>query len=115
MTKASALLASLLLSTVALSPVFAQMDHSKMKEGAMNMPQHEMAMTEGEVRKVDKDNGKITIKHGVIKNMDMPPMTMVFTVSDKALLNGVNAGDKILFNAKNEKGQMLVTDIKQQK
>lgn len=81
----------------------------------MNMPQHEMAMTEGEVRKVDKDNGKITIKHGVIKNMDMPPMTMVFTVSDKALLNGVNAGDKILFNAKNEKGQMLVIDIKQQK
>ncbi len=81
----------------------------------MSMPQHEMAMTEGEVRKVDKDNGKITIKHGVIKNMDMPPMTMVFTVSDKALLNGVNAGDKILFNAKNEKGQMLVTAINQQK
>jgi Cu/Ag efflux protein CusF len=69
------------------------------------------AMTDGEVRKIDKDAGKITIKHGEIKHMDMPGMTMVFVVKDKALLEKSAVGAKIQFMAMNENGQMLVTDI----
>lgn len=69
------------------------------------------AMTNGEVRKVDKDNKKITLKHEDIKNLDMPAMTMVFTVKDEALLDKVQPGDKVQFRAENEGGKISVTEI----
>ena len=69
------------------------------------------SMTDGEVRKVDLATGKVTIKHGEIKHMDMPGMTMVFTAKDKALLTGLKVGDKVKFMAENANGQMLVTGI----
>lgn len=69
------------------------------------------AMTDGEVRKVDVDNKKITVKHGEIKNLDMPPMTMVFGVGDPKLLEKLQPGDKIQFRAVNEGGKFVVTDI----
>lgn len=68
-------------------------------------------MAEGEVRKVDKENKKITVKHGPIKNLDMPGMTMVFNVNDPKLLDRVQAGDKIRFAAINEAGKFTVTEI----
>ena len=68
-------------------------------------------MTEAEVRKVDKDNKKITLKHGAIKNLDMPPMTMVFGVSDPALLDKVQAGDKVQFKATGDGGKYSVTEL----
>ena len=55
--------------------------------------------------------GKITLKHGDIKHMDMPGMTMVFTASDKRLLVNVKPGDKVKFMVVNEGGKMVVTDI----
>lgn len=74
------------------------------------------ALSEGEVRKVDQSNGKITLKHGDIRNLDMPPMTMVFAVTDKALLEKVKAGDKVRFAAdKDATGQYIVTRIEAQK
>ena len=94
---------------VALSmPVLAQanMDHSK-----MGMSQESSMMTDGEVRKIDPAAGKLTLKHGEIKNLDMPGMTMVFTVKDKALLNNLKLGDKVKFMVVNEAGKMIVTDI----
>jgi Cu/Ag efflux protein CusF len=57
------------------------------------------ALTDGEVRKVEKDTGKITIRHGAILNLDMPPMTMVFRVSDPTLLDSVQVGDQVRFAA----------------
>lgn len=71
----------------------------------------QLGMTDGEVRKVDKDNQKITLKHGEIKNLDMPPMTMVFGVKDPAMLEKLNAGDKVQFRAANESGKFVVTEI----
>ena len=68
-------------------------------------------MTNGEVRKVDKENKKITLKHGAIKNLDMPGMTMVFQVKDAALLDSVEAGDKIKFKAEQAGSAIVVTDI----
>ena len=69
------------------------------------------SMTDGEIRKVDKETGKVTIKHGEIKNLDMPGMTMIFTAKEKSLLDKVQAGDKVKFAAINEGGKMVVTDI----
>ena len=68
-------------------------------------------MTEGEVRKVDKDAKKITIKHGEIKNLEMPAMTMVFQVRDPALLDQVKAGDKVRFKAEKAGGAIVVTAV----
>jgi Cu/Ag efflux protein CusF len=54
---------------------------------------------EGEVRRVDREGGKLTIRHGPIPNLDMPPMTMVFQVADAAMLDRVKPGDKVTFEA----------------
>lgn len=70
------------------------------------------AMTDGEVRKVDKDNKKVTIKHGEIKNLDMPPMTMVFQVTEAAMLDGLKVGSKIMFKAEQGAGVLTVTEIR---
>ena len=68
-------------------------------------------MTDAEVRKIDMEAGKITLKHGDIKNLDMPGMTMVFVVKDKAMLDKLKTGDKVKFKAINEGGKFTVTDI----
>ena len=68
-------------------------------------------MTEGEVRKVDKDNKKITIKHGPLKSLDMPGMTMVFGVKDDAVLDKVQTGEKVQFQAEKIDGKFVVTAI----
>ena len=72
---------------------------------------HQDGLTAGEIRKVDKDAKKITIKHGEIKNLDMPPMTMVFQVKDPAMLDNVKAGDKVMFTADKLAGQYTVTTL----
>lgn len=71
--------------------------------------------SEGEVKKVDKDAGKLTIKHGPLKNLDMPPMTMVFRVKDPAMLEQVKTGDKISFVADKVNGQYVVTEVEAKK
>ncbi len=68
-------------------------------------------LTDGEVRKIDKEAKKITIKHGPIRNLDMPAMTMVFQLKDPALLDKVKAGDKVSFRAEKTGGAVVVTDI----
>jgi Cu(I)/Ag(I) efflux system protein CusF len=66
-------------------------------------------MSHGEVKSIDKDGGKLTIKHGELKNLGMPGMTMVFRVKDPAMLGQVNAGDKIDFMAEKVNGALTVT------
>ncbi len=68
-------------------------------------------LTDAEVRKVDMEGGKITLKHAEIKNLDMPGMTMVFVVKDKAMLDKLKAGDKVKFKAINDAGKFTVTEI----
>lgn len=69
------------------------------------------AMTDGEIRKVDKEAGKLTIKHGELKNLGMMPMVMVFKVQDKAMLDQVKAGDKVRFAADKVEGAITVTAL----
>ncbi|RDI57202.1 copper-binding protein [Microvirga subterranea] len=66
----------------------------------------------GTVEKVDTVQGKITIDHGPIKNLDMEAMTMVFRAQDPNLLKGIKAGDKVQFTADRVNGQISVTSIK---
>ncbi len=68
-------------------------------------------MSDGEVRKVDRAGGKLTLRHGEIKNLDMPGMTMVFEVKNKAMLDKLLPGDKVKFKAANEAGKLVVTEI----
>ena len=68
-------------------------------------------MADGEIRKVDMESKKITIKHGEIKNLDMPGMTMVFQVKDPAMLEKVKTGDKVRFKAEKAGGAIVVTEI----
>ena len=78
---------------------------------AIVVAQADTTMSEGEVRKVDKESRKITLKHGAIRNLDMPAMTMVFQVKDPALLDRVKQGDKVRFHAEKVNDTMVVTAI----
>lgn len=68
-------------------------------------------LTAGEVRKVDKAAGKVTIKHEELKNLEMPPMTMVFAVRDPLWLDQLKAGDRIRFKAARSEGKYTVTEL----
>jgi Cu/Ag efflux protein CusF len=107
-------LSTLLACAALAAPAFAQ--QTKADEHSAHHPAAAAAsaaapMAEGEVRKVDKAQSKITLKHGEIKSLDMPPMTMVFQVKDKALLDKVKEGDKVRFMAAIEGGKYFVTEI----
>ena len=92
---------------------FAHAQTAPAASGTMQMSAG--AMTDGEVRKVDKENKKITLKHGEIKNLEMPDMTMVFQVSDPAMLDMVRAGDKVRFKAEKAATGIVVTEIQMAK
>jgi Cu(I)/Ag(I) efflux system periplasmic protein CusF len=107
LTLTAALLAPVLFAFPAAAQSTAEMAKPAMKEAmAMSMP-----LTDGEIKKVSKDTGKLTIKHGEIKNLDMPPMTMVFVAKDPTMLDRVAVGDKVKFTVIEEDGKMVVTDI----
>jgi Cu/Ag efflux protein CusF len=94
-----------------MHPGSGQMDHSKMGDMKGRGPASD-ELVDGEVRRVDKAAGKVTLRHGELKQLDMPPMTMVFEVSDKAMLDSVKAGDKVKFKVISKDGKMIVTEIK---
>lgn len=90
------------------APAFPQQDHAAHHASSAAQSAD---MAEGEVRKVDKDAKKITLRHGEIKSLEMPPMTMVFQVKDAAMLEKVQAGDKVRFKAEKVDGAFTVTAI----
>jgi Cu(I)/Ag(I) efflux system periplasmic protein CusF len=108
-------LTTLLMSMTLAAPAFAQQkadDHSAHHPAASATAPAADDVADAEVRRVDKDAAKLTLKHGEIKSLDMPPMTMVFNVKDKAMLAGVTAGDKVRFRAVNDAGRYTVTELK---
>jgi Cu(I)/Ag(I) efflux system periplasmic protein CusF len=101
--------AALLLALAAPPPALAGDAHNKDAPTSAKL-------ADGEVRKVDKDARKLTIRHGPLPQLDMPtPMTMVYQVKDPALLEQVKAGDRIRFEAEKIGGQFTVTRIEQAK
>jgi Cu(I)/Ag(I) efflux system protein CusF len=71
--------------------------------------------SDGEVLEVDKEQGKVTLKHGPIANLEMPGMTMVFKVVDPKMLDNLKPGDKVKFAASTQDGAITVTAIKVEK
>jgi Cu/Ag efflux protein CusF len=67
---------------------------------------------EGEIRKIEKAQAKITLRHGELKELDMPPMTMVFRVGSPAMLDNLAVGDKVKFDAAKVGGNYTVTAIR---
>lgn len=97
------------LAALGASPAWSQAaPHSHDHASA---PSAASPFADAEVRKVDKDGKKITLKHGELKSLGMPPMTMVYPVSNTALLDNVKAGDKVRFKASNDGGKVTVTEI----
>ena len=70
-----------------------------------------VAKAEGEVRKVDKEAKKLTLRHGPIPNLEMPEMTMVFRVQDPRMLDGLEAKQRVRFTAERIEGQLTVTSL----
>jgi Cu(I)/Ag(I) efflux system protein CusF len=68
-------------------------------------------MAEGEVKKIDKETGKITLRHGELKDLGMPPMTMLFRVKDPAMLDQVKTGDKVKFIAEKVNGSLTIVRL----
>ena len=68
-------------------------------------------LTDGEVKKIDKEAGKITLRHGEIKNLNMAAMTMVLRVKDAAMLDQVKVGDKVRFAADRVNGAVTIVQM----
>ena len=105
-TLLNAVLAAMLMT----SPVLADEKHHPTVQTAAAASQAE-TLSDGEIRRIDKDTKKLTIRHGPLANLDMPPMTMVFQVKDPAMLEQVKVGDKIRFQAEKVAGAYTVTRI----
>lgn len=87
-------------------------EHDIQPEAApASAPVNAEAWAEGEIRKIDLKTGKVTLKHGYIPSLDMPPMTMIFGISDKQVLARFKVGDKVRFQAVDENGQLKVTEM----
>lgn len=102
-----------LLSSWAVLPAAAQAPAAGADEHSAHHAAGEASgdAVEGEVRKVDKEAGKITLRHGPIPNLEMTAMTMVFRVKDPAMLDAVKAGDKVRFKAAKVQGAITITEI----
>ncbi len=113
------------LSTTLGTMAFAQTTHADhdhstpegMQQHMQLMQQEQQGKAAGQheaealVRKVDPAAGKITLRHGAVPGMDMGAMTMVYAVKDKAMLDGLKAGDKVRFSAEKVDGSDIVTRI----
>lgn len=99
---------AVLLASVAGAQTPQSGDHSSHHPAA---PAAASAQSEGEVRKVDMEQGKVTLRHGPLANLDMPAMTMVFTAADPKMLEGLKQGDKVRFTADKKDGSYIVTAI----
>jgi Cu/Ag efflux protein CusF len=111
--KNSAYLAAvaLVLATATVAARTAQLDDHASHHPEASSAASAVAKAEGEVRKVDKDAKKLTLRHGPIQNLEMPDMTMVFRVADPRMLDGLEAKQKVRFTADRIQGQLTVTSL----
>jgi Cu/Ag efflux protein CusF len=104
-----------ILAAAALAAAFGAQAQTAPASGAEHTAHHPATaaapQSDGEVRKVDKEQGKVTLRHGPLQNLDMPAMTMVFRAADPKLLEGLKEGDKVKFTAERASGGYTVTAI----
>ena len=118
MNKITTSLYTLLLSAALTTTVLAQghTDHTghgsaSSAASAPTTTATDAVMTAGEITRVDARNGKLSIRHEEIKNLDMPAMTMVFGLNEPALAAQFKPGDKVLFHAEDNNGALTITRI----
>lgn len=104
-------LASIIIASSLLTMSAASFAASHAAAPASSASATSLPMADAEIRKIDLENKKVTLKHGEIKNLDMPGMTMVFQVKDAALLDNIKAGDKVKFTADKVNGTYTVMSI----
>lgn len=107
----NAVLAVGMFALASVGSAFAAGAQAQQMSTAAAAPAANQARVAGEVRKVDLEQGKVTIRHDAIVNLDMPAMTMVFRAEKPELLKNVKAGDKIRFQAESTAGTLVVTHI----
>ncbi len=100
---------------IAPGTTIASAEHDKHHTAKPADGEKKPEMIDAEVRKIDLDAKKITLKHGAIKSLDMPAMTMVFQVKDTKLLDNVKPGDKVKVNVEQTKSGYAVTNIESAK
>lgn len=110
MKHASRYIATLACAVAALTVQLPAHSQSHADHGKSGTPET-AGMTAGEVRKVDVTQSKITIRHEEIRHLQMPPMTMVFSVTSTGQLEGLKPGDQVIFRVIRESGAFVVTDI----
>lgn len=93
-----------------LVPAVAQ-DHSSHMHGTQGAKPATQALSEGTVKKLDAAGGKITISHGPIENLGMPPMTMSFTYAKGVVPAGVKEGDRVRFRAEEKDSRYVVVRV----
>jgi Cu/Ag efflux protein CusF len=108
--KLAAVVLSMVTASVAAQTGQAD-DHASHHPEASSASSAEVAKAEGEVRKVDKEARKLTLRHGPIPNLEMPEMTMVFRLADPNLLDGLEPKQRVRFTAERIGGQLTVTSI----
>ena len=100
-------------------PAWAEGQHGgHSHDGAMSqaaMPAMNATLSDGQVKKIDKAQGKITLKHGPLENMGMPGMTMVFRVQDSSMLDQFKQGDNVRFHAEKMNGALTVIRLEKAK
>lgn len=113
MTRYFNLLASVAVSSALLmAGASAQaQEHAGHDMASATQESADKALSIGEIKKVDKESGKLTIKHGPLTNLNMPGMTMAFKAQDPSMLDQVKVGDNILFRVENVHGSLTVTEL----
>ncbi len=109
----------LIASIFAISAIFTAgtnasaqtMEHAGHSMNASDQILVDTPLSIGEIKKVDRDTGKLTIKHGPLTNLDMPGMTMAFKVQDASMLEQVKTGDSIRFRVEKLNGSFTVTKL----
>ena len=100
---------------VAAGLVFPAVSGSMVDPAPVQIAQAATGQAEGEVRKVDKDGGKLTVRHGTIRGLDMPGMTMVFKVRDRTVLDGLGVGDPVRFDVEKADGALTIVGLQKLK
>ena len=104
--------ATLTLCAIAAIPATSALAQDHSHHGpATATTEHAIELASGEIVKVDKDAAKLTIKHGPLANLKMPGMTMAFKVKNSAMLDQVQAGDKVSFYIEKIAGALTVTTL----
>ncbi|KAG8153557.1 copper-binding protein [Burkholderia catarinensis] len=103
--------AALCAMVVVATPAVAGGDMSDMNMGGTKMSAPDSMLTDAEVREIDAGRGLVTLKHGALDNIGMPPMTMAFKVADAAMIQPLHVGDKVRVRVESVNGTLTIVKL----